>query len=98
MAGSPQANEAPWATSGSASRGLSASPEGILRYDTEENRRIRPRTSGGGDGGRDEPPHPMCARHALCLERESLTDGGSTGDRMDSPGPWGTGDVCDRAG
>ena len=51
-----------------------------------------------GDGGREPPSHPMCARHALCLERESLTDGGSTGDRMDSPGPWGTGDVCDRAG
>ena len=51
-----------------------------------------------GDGGREPPSHPMCARHALCLEQESLTDGGSTGDRMDSPGPWGTGDVCDRAG
>ena len=52
----------------------------------------------GGEGpGSPVLPYPD-SRHALCLERESLTDGGSTGDRMDSPGPWGTGDVCDRAG
>ena len=51
----------------------------------------------GKDRDRRSSPIPI-ARHALCLERESLTDGGSTGDRMDSPGPWGTGDVCDRAG